>query len=469
MVFSTIIFLFRFLPITLALYYLAPAKLKNTVLFLCSLVFYCWGEVRFFPVMVALILINYISGLCIEHFDQKPALRRTFLLVALIGSLGMLFYFKYANFVLRSANALLGTAFAEIQGIGTLPLGISFYTFQTLSYSIDVYRRNCPAQRNIISFGCYVAMFPQLIAGPIVRYIDVCDALERRRETWEGFYSGTGRFLCGMVKKVLLANGIGQLWEQAAAISPASLSALTAWLGAFAYAFQIYFDFSGYSDMAIGLGRMFGFTFPENFNYPYISRSVTDFWRRWHITLSTWFREYLYIPLGGNRVSPVRKVVNLLIVWLATGLWHGASWNFLAWGGYFGILLVLEKYAFRGAIEKLPAWLGRMLTGLLVLVGWVFFAHDSLADGAQYLLAMLGGGGSFVSGGTLRLLLDYLPLLLLCALAATPLGKTAFTCLTASRPRLRSALTALLMLLGFALMLTYVVNAGYNPFLYFRF
>ena len=221
--------------------------------------------------------------------------------------------------------------------------------------------------------------------------------------------------------------------------------------------------------MAIGLGRMFGFTFPENFNYPYISRSVTDFWRRWHITLSTWFREYLYIPLGGNRVSPVRKVVNLLIVWLATGLWHGASWNFLAWGGYFGILLVLEKYAFRGAIEKLPAWLGRVLTGLLVLVGWVFFAHDSLADGAQYLLAMLGGGGSFVSGGTLRLLLDYLPLLLLCALAATPLGKTAFTWLTASRPRLRSALTALLMLLGFALMLTYVVNAGYNPFLYFRF
>ena len=261
-------------------------------------------------------------------------------------------------------------------------------------------------------------MFPQLIAGPIVRYIDVCDALEHRRETWEGFYSGTGRFLCGMVKKVLLANGIGQLWEQAAAISPASLSALTAWLGAFAYAFQIYFDFSGYSDMASGLGRMFGFTFPENFNYPYISRSVTDFWRRWHITLSTWFREYLYIPLGGNRVSPVRKVVNLLIVWL---------------------------------------------------VGWVFFAHDSLADGAQYLLAMLGGGGSFISGGTLRLLLDYLPLLLLCALAATPLGKTAFTCLTVSRPRLRSALTALLMLLGFALMLTYVVNAGYNPFLYFRF
>ena len=313
----------------------------------------------------------------------------------------------------------------------------------------------------------YISMFPQLIAGPIVRYSDIEGELHVRKHSAEKTACGIRRFIIGLSKKVLIANQLGELIDAYAGASQPSV--LFVWLYAIACTLQIYFDFSGYSDMAIGLGKIFGFDFPENFNYPYISRSVTDFWRRWHITLSTWFREYLYIPLGGNRVSPVRKVVNLLIVWLATGLWHGASWNFLAWGGYFGILLVLEKYAFRGAIEKLPAWLGRVLTGLLVLVGWVFFAHDSLADGAQYLLAMLGGGGSFVSGGTLRLLLDYLPLLLLCALAATPLGKTAFTCLTASRPRLRSALTALLMLLGFALMLTYVVNAGYNPFLYFRF
>ena len=462
MVFSSLSFLLLFLPAALLIYFLSPRRARNAVLFIISLVFYAWGEPVYVVLMLFSTLTDYTIGRLMERWDARPGLRRAALIASLTINFGLLGFFKYSGLLVETVNGLFSLSL-PVPRIA-LPIGISFYTFQTLSYSIDVYRRNCPAQRNIISFGCYVAMFPQLIAGPIVRYIDVCDALEHRRETWEGFYSGTGRFLCGMVKKVLLANGIGQLWEQAAAISPASLSALTAWLGAFAYAFQIYFDFSGYSDMAIGLGKMFGFTFPENFNYPYISRSVTDFWRRWHITLSTWFREYLYIPLGGNRVSPVRKVVNLLIVWLATGLWHGASWNFLAWGGYFGILLVLEKYAFRGAIEKLPAWLGRVLTGLLVLVGWVFFAHDSLADGAQYLLAMLGGGGSFVSGGTLRLLLDYL-----CALAATPLGKTVFTCLTASHPRLRSALTALLMLLGFALMLTYVVNAGYNPFLYFRF
>lgn len=467
MVFSSLSFLLLFLPAALLIYFLSPRRARNAVLFFISLVFYAWGEPVYVVLMLFSTLTDYTIGRLMERWDARPGLRRAALIASLTINLGLLGFFKYSGLLVETVNRLLSLSLPVPQI--ALPIGISFYTFQTLSYSIDVYRRNCPAQRNIISFGCYVAMFPQLIAGPIVRYIDVCDALEHRRETWEGFYAGTGRFLCGMVKKVLLANGIGQLWEQAAALSPASLPAVTAWLGAFAYAFQIYFDFSGYSDMAIGLGRMFGFTFPENFNYPYISRSVTDFWRRWHITLSTWFREYLYIPLGGNRVSSVRKVVNLLLVWLATGLWHGASWNFLAWGGYFGVLLALEKYAFRGAVEKLPAWLGRVLTGLLVLVGWVFFAHDSLADGAQYLLAMLGGGGSFVSAGTLRLLLDYLPLLALCALATTPLGKTAFTRLTASRPHLRSVLTVILMLLGFALMLTYVVNAGYNPFLYFRF
>ena len=307
MVFSTIIFLFRFLPITLALYYLAPAKLKNTVLFLCSLVFYCWGEVRFFPVMVALILINYISGLCIEHFDQKPALRRTFLLIALIGSLGMLFYFKYANFVLRSANALLGTAFAEIQGIGTLPLGISFYTFQTLSYSIDVYRLDVKAERNIIDFGAYVVMFPQLIAGPIVKYRDVSNQLHvyRHRYSLQQLEEGMTLFTFGLAKKVLLADAIGALWTDVIGVadSPsttfvglANASTPLVWLGIIAYSLQLYFDFSGYSMMGIGMGKMLGFDFPANFNYPYISASITEFWRRWHMTLSGWFREYVYIP-----------------------------------------------------------------------------------------------------------------------------------------------------------------------------
>ena len=325
MVFSTIIFLFRFLPITLALYYLAPAKLKNTVLFLCSLVFYCWGEVRFFPVMVALILINYVCGLAIEHFDAKPALRKVFLLIALIGSLGMLFYFKYANFVLRSANALLGTAFAEIQGIGTLPLGISFYTFQTLSYSIDVYRRDVKAERNIIDFGAYVVMFPQLIAGPIVKYRDVSNQLHvyKHRYTLSQIEEGMTLFTFGLAKKVL-ADAIGALWTDiiGVAASPsttfvglANASTPLVWLGITAYSLQLYFDFSGYSMMGIGMGKMLGFDFPANFNYPYISASITEFWRRWHMTLSGWFREYVYIPLGGNRKGLKRQILNLFLAW----------------------------------------------------------------------------------------------------------------------------------------------------------
>ena len=329
MVFSTIIFLFRFLPITLALYYLAPAKLKNTVLFLCSLVFYCWGEVRFFPVMVALILINYVCGLAIERCDAKPALRKVFLLIALIGSLGMLFYFKYANFVLRSANALLGTAFAEIQGIGTLPLGISFYTFQTLSYSIDVYRRDVKAERNIINFGAYVVMFPQLIAGPIVKYRDVSNQLHvyKHRYTLSQIEEGMTLFTFGLAKKVLLADAIGALWTDIIGVadSPsttfvglANASTPLVWLGIIAYSLQLYFDFSGYSMMGIGMGKMLGFDFPANFNYPYISASITEFWRRWHMTLSGWFREYVYIPLGGNRKGLKRQILNLFIVELLT-------------------------------------------------------------------------------------------------------------------------------------------------------
>jgi D-alanyl-lipoteichoic acid acyltransferase DltB (MBOAT superfamily) len=346
LVFSTIIFLFRFLPITLALYYLAPAKLKNTVLFLCSLVFYCWGEVRFFPVMVALILINYISGLCIEHFDQKPALRRTFLLIALIGSLGMLFYFKYANFVLRSANALLGTAFAEIQGIGTLPLGISFYTFQTLSYSIDVYRRDVKAERNIIDFGAYVVMFPQLIAGPIVKYRDVSNQLHvyRHRYSLQQIEEGMTLFTFGLAKKVLLADAIGALWTDIIGVadSPsttfvglANASTPLVWLGIIAYSLQLYFDFSGYSMMGIGMGKMLGFDFPANFNYPYISASITEFWRRWHMTLSGWFREYVYIPLGGNRKGLKRQIFNLLL--LVSALLVFTDW----FNGYTGYSLDL--------------------------------------------------------------------------------------------------------------------------------
>ena len=476
MVFSTIIFLFRFLPITLALYYLAPAKLKNTVLFLCSLVFYCWGEVRFFPVMVALILINYLSGLAIEHFDAKPALRRFFLLVALIGSLGMLFYFKYANFVLRSANALLGTAFAEIQGIGTLPLGISFYTFQTLSYSIDVYRRDVKAERNIIDFGAYVVMFPQLIAGPIVKYRDVSDQLHvyKHRYNLKQIEEGMTLFTFGLAKKVLLADAVGALWTDIIGVadSPsttfvglANASTPLVWLGIIAYSLQLYFDFSGYSDMAIGLGRIFGFRFNENFDHPYCADSVGTFWRRWHMSLTSWFRDYLYIPLGGNRGGTARTIRNLLIVWFCTGFWHGASWNFILWGLYFAAWLILERYVLRGVLEKTPAILKHLYTLIVVFVGWGLFAMVDLGVCGDYLAACFGGAPLW-SGADLFRLRSYAVTLAVLVLASTALGQR----LWAKLPRQAEQLaTPVLMGLSLVVCTAYLVDGSYNPFLYFRF
>ena len=472
MVFSTIIFLFRFLPITLALYYLAPAKLKNTVLFLCSLVFYCWGEVRFFPVMVALILINYISGLCIEHFDQKPALRRTFLLVALIGSLGMLFYFKYANFVLRSANALLGTAFAEIQGIGTLPLGISFYTFQTLSYSIDVYRRDVKAERNIIDFGAYVVMFPQLIAGPIVKYRDVSNQLHvyRHRYSLQQIEEGMTLFTFGLAKKVLLADAIGALWTDIIGVadSPsttfvglANASTPLVWLGIIAYSLQLYFDFSGYSMMGIGMGKMLGFDFPANFNYPYISASITEFWRRWHMTLSGWFREYVYIPLGGNRKGLKRQIFNLFVVELLTGIWHGANWNFICWGLYYFMLLVIEKNFLMKYLKKGKVW-PHIYTLFLVVLGWGLFTCNAPGAPLGLLLSRL-----FIPQGgvsALYFLRNYAVLLVVCCVCSTQLPGRFWQWCKGKAP-LRAALCGVC----FVLCTAYVVAATGSTALYANF
>ena len=472
MVFSTIIFLFRFLPITLALYYLAPAKLKNTVLFLCSLVFYCWGEVRFFPVMVALILINYVCGLAIEHFDAKPALRKVFLLIALIGSLGMLFYFKYANFVLRSANALLGTAFAEIQGIGTLPLGISFYTFQTLSYSIDVYRRDVKAERNIIDFGAYVVMFPQLIAGPIVKYRDVSNQLHvyKHRYTLSQIEEGMTLFTFGLAKKVLLADAIGALWTDiiGVAASPsttfvglANASTPLVWLGIIAYSLQLYFDFSGYSMMGIGMGKMLGFDFPDNFNLPYISRSITEFWRRWHITLSSWFKEYVYIPLGGNRKGLTRQLFNIFVVWFLTGFWHGANWNFIFWGLYYCVLLMIEKIWLLPHLKKGKVW-PHIYTMLLVIVGWALFVGSDKGVSLGLLLQKL-----FVpSGGVspLYFLRNYGALLIVGILCATPLPQKLY-----EKFKTNTLMRGLVLALIFVVTIAYMVDATNSPFLYFRF
>ena len=472
MVFSTILFLFRFLPITLALYYLAPAKLKNTVLFLCSLVFYCWGEVRFFPVMVALILINYTCGLAIEHFDARPAVRKAFLLLALLGSLGMLFYFKYANFVLTSLNTLLGTSFALIQGISVLPLGISFYTFQTLSYSIDVYRRDVKAERNLIDFGAYVVMFPQLIAGPIVKYRDVSAQLHvyKGRCCLQQIEDGMTLFTFGLAKKVLLADAIGALWTDIIGIadSPsttfvglANASTPLVWLGVIAYSLQLYFDFSGYSMMGIGMGRMLGFDFPQNFNYPYISSSITEFWRRWHMTLSGWFREYVYIPLGGNRKGLKRQILNLFIVELLTGIWHGANWNFICWGLYYFVLLALEKLFLLPYLQKGKVW-PHLYTLFLVVVGWAMFVGNDAGVEFGLLFQKL-----FVpSGGVspLYFLRNYGVLLAVSGVCCTPLIEKLWNLLR--RRTLTRVLTILLLL---AVSTAYVVGSTNSPFLYFNF
>lgn len=472
MVFSTIIFLFRFLPITLALYYLAPPKLKNTVLFLCSLVFYCWGEVRFFPVMLALIAVNYLCGLGLERFDAHPAARRALLAAALAASLGMLFYFKYANFVIDSANALLGTSFANISGISTLPLGISFYTFQTLSYTIDVYRRDVDAEHNIIDFGAYVVMFPQLIAGPIVKYRDVAAQLHvyRGRYTLAQIEDGMTTFTFGLAKKVLLADSIGALWTDiigvagdptATFVGLANASSGLVWLGILAYSLQLYFDFSGYSLMAIGMGKMLGFDFPANFNYPYISASITEFWRRWHMTLSGWFREYVYIPLGGNRRGLKRQILNLFIVELLTGIWHGANWNFICWGLYYFVLLAAEKLFLLKYLQKGRVW-PHLYTLFLVVVGWAMFVGND--EGVQFGLLFRK---LFVwSGGVspLYFLRNYGVLLAVSVVCCTPLIEKLWDMLR-RRTVTRLAAVGLLLVVSTA----YVVGSTNSPFLYFNF
>ena len=472
MVFSTIIFLFRFLPITLALYYLAPAKLKNTVLFVCSLVFYCWGEVRFFPVMLALILINYLCGLGLEAFDAKPGVREVLLLVALAASLGMLFYFKYANFVLRSVNSLLGTGFAAIQGISVLPLGISFYTFQTLSYTIDVYRREVKTEHNIIDFGAYVVMFPQLIAGPIVKYRDVSAQLHvyKHRYSLQQIEEGMTLFTFGLAKKVLLADAVGALWTDIIGIadSPsttfvglANASTPLVWLGVIAYSLQLYFDFSGYSMMAIGMGKMLGFDFPQNFNFPYISRSITEFWRRWHMTLSGWFREYVYIPLGGNRKGLKRQIFNPFVVELLTGIWHGADWNFICWGLYYFVLLALEKLFLLKYLEKGRIW-PHIYTMFLVVVGGAMFVGKEAGGGFGRLFRKLflpSGGASPV-----YFLRNYGVLLAVSILCCTPLIEKIWNAL---RKHTVTRVAAVLVLL--VLSTAYVVGSTNSPFLYFNF
>ncbi|MDD6492088.1 MAG: MBOAT family protein [Firmicutes bacterium] len=466
MLFSSIPFLYYFLPGALLLYFLAPHKLKNTVLLLASLVFYAFGEPRFLLLMVLDILLAYFSGILIEIFHRQKW-DRLFLILSLCISLGLLGYFKYADFLISNVNRLTGLNIPLLQI--ALPVGISFYTFQLLSYTIDVYRGKVRAQRNLIDLAAYIASFPQLIAGPIVRYAEIEKSLTLRTSSLDGIASGIRRFVFGLSKKVLLANSLGELCEIFKVSDDKSV--LFFWLYAIAFTLQIYFDFSGYSDMAIGLGRLLGFDFPENFNYPYTSTSITQFWRKWHMTLGSWFRDYLYIPLGGNRVGKVRWLLNIFIVWLATGLWHGASWTFVLWGLLYGLLLVIEKLGLHRLLEK-SRIISHVYVMLLVILGFVIFNADGLKEAFNYLTSMFGlKGYPLLSGEFLYYLKSYGVTLAISILASTPffpkLAKR-FSMLKSGAVLIQIAEPLLLLLL----MLTvtaYLVDGSFNPFLYFRF
>ena len=468
MVFSSMIFLCVFLPVILVIYFALPKQSRNLWLLLASLFFYAWGEPRYILIMLFSTVFDYFNGRVIEYAtlkEKRDTLGRAVLVLSIAGNLGILCFFKYTDFVLGTVNRLAGTQFGLLQL--ALPIGISFYTFQTMSYTIDVYRGEIPAQHNIISFGMYVCLFPQLIAGPIVRYKDVQKEIDARKTTISGAVHGLQRFLIGLAKKVLLANQIGALWDEIKGLGGSDMSMSLAWLGAVAFTFQIYFDFSGYSDMAIGLGEMFGFHFPENFDHPYESKSITEFWRRWHMTLGTWFREYLYIPLGGNRKGVVRQIFNLLVVWFLTGLWHGAGWNFILWGVYYCVLLVLEKFVLRRLLERLPDVIRHLYTLFFVVVGWVIFACDDLGLLGSYLKAMFGIG---VPGGNALALYEWdvqAPFLAILLIAATTIPARIAKQLT--REDQRSPLLMVYTVGLLVLSLAFLVSGSYNPFLYFRF
>lgn len=466
MVFSSTVFLCIYLPLVLLGYYICPKKGRNFFLLIASLVFYAWGEPKYVFLMIFSILVNYIFGRLMDKNRENKRRLKLMLVLSVVIDLGLLGFFKYTDFIISNVNAIFGAGF-DLLNIA-LPIGISFYTFQAMSYTIDVYRDDVKVQKSLIDFGMYITMFPQLIAGPIVRYSDVEGQLSERTVTTEDFTAGIMRFVVGLGKKVLLANQIGALWTEIYSLGGMS-SALTAWLGAAAFTFQIYFDFSGYSDMAIGLGKMFGFKFPENFRYPYESVSITDFWRRWHITLSTWFKEYLYIPLGGNRRGLARQALNLLIVWSLTGFWHGAGWNFVMWGLYYFAILFIEKLFLLKALDKLPGVVRHIYSLLLIVIGWVIFACDDVSVLLPYLGSMFGANGA-LGGMDVYWLITKLALLVICAVASTQLPKKLFVTATGAMGEktaftVKSVLTVALLVLSMA----FLIGDSYNPFLYFRF
>ena len=468
MLFSSIVFLFPFLPAVVILYYLLPVRFRNVILLLASLVFYAWGEPVYLFLMLLSILFNYFSGLDIaRNLQDKRAAKRS-LVFNLIINLAVLGFFKYEGFVLDTLNGILPVHISY--HALPLPIGISFYTFQILSYIIDVYRGNVKVQTNLPNFALYVTMFPQLIAGPIVQYADVDEQLASREVSRTKFGEGSMYFIRGLAKKVLLANTSGMIFTEVSGLAKGNIAVMTAWLGAFAYMFQIYFDFSGYSDMAIGLGKMFGFEFNMNFNYPYVSKSITEFWRRWHISLSSWFRDYVYIPLGGNRVSKIKHIRNLLIVWFLTGLWHGAAWNFVAWGLYYGVILIIEKYLLSPVLDRLPDVVRHIYSIVLVVIGWVLFFSSSFGQAADYIRVMFGAGAhGFADRESMYLLTSNLILWLILIFGSTPLVHFRYEHMLRTKKWNTTIINSVVYVALFIVCIAYLVTETYNPFLYFRF
>ena len=470
MVFSSLEFLLMFLTITLLVYFIVPLKARNIVLLIVSLIFYGWGEPVYVFLMIFTIAVDYIFGLLVERNlkkdDRKKA--KTCLVLSIVINLSILGFFKYYDFFVSNLRLIPGLSGLPLLGL-SLPIGISFYTFQALSYVIDVYRGDTGAQHNAAAFGAYVTLYPQLIAGPIVRYKDVDDQLTEREHSVPLFADGVRTFVAGMGKKVLLANMAGQLWEYFKATPTDERTVVGAWLGMLCYTFQIYFDFSGYSDMAIGLGKMIGFRFLENFNYPYISKSITEFWRRWHISLGTWFREYVYIPLGGNRCSRAKNLRNIFIVWFLTGFWHGASWNYILWGLYYFVLLMIEKTFLLEKLKKAPAVVSHIYTMFFVVIGWLLFVFEDLSTGVVWLGNMFGVGVSGVaSGSDVYNLLRNLIFFAILVVACTPLPKKLWKKFTDGSAAVKT-ISAIGCTLTLLLSMAYLVDSTFNPFLYFRF
>lgn len=464
MVFSSLVFMFAYLPITLLAYYLVPRQGRNIFLFIINLIFYGWGEPKLVLLMVFNIFFNYIGGWLVDKYRADAKKKKLFLILTCVLDIGILAVFKYTGMITETLNMLPFLNIPELQI--SLPIGISFYTFQTMSYVIDVYRDDAPVSKNFINFGTYVALFPQLIAGPIVRYRDVAEQLVNRRETLEMFTKGVKLFMVGLAKKVIIANTMGTLTTNIFATTDEN-GVVGTWVGMIAYTFQIYFDFSGYSDMACGLGNMMGFEFLKNFNYPYIAKSITDFWRRWHISLSTWFKEYVYIPLGGNRKGVKRQILNLLIVWGLTGLWHGAAYNFVLWGLYYGLLLILEKFVLKKFLDRLPSFVQHIYTLFIIIIGWGLFYFTDVGQLGEFMVDLFNFGNRICGDQAFNLIISNLPMFIIAAVASTPLATMLYT--RFEHRRFMWIPETLYCMGVLAVSTASLVNQSYNPFLYFRF